>query len=94
MPLATSPSPSLASELGEDRRRVEVHALADDPVSVGLELKYGDHSAGELLAGRLEAAQRPAVGALQIEFGDHGSVGVVQRDQLVALVGETPCASP
>src|SRR5215211_2500824 len=57
VPAMQATSDQLASELGEDRRRVEVDALADDALALRLELKYRDHAASELLAGWLEAAQ-------------------------------------
>ena len=74
------------AELALDRGRVEVHALADEPVLV--EQEQRDHPAGELPSGRRQPAKRSEVRALQVELDDHRVIGVVQRDQLVALVGE------
>ena len=66
--------------------RVEVDPLADELVL--LEQEEGHHAAGERLAGGREVAERPLVGALEDELDDHGVVGVMQRDELVALVRE------
>lgn len=40
------------------------------------------------VAGQRKRAQAPEVGAEQVELDDHRVVGVVQRDQLVALIRE------
>jgi hypothetical protein len=75
-------------QLAQDRRGVEVDPLADDPVAAGVELEDRDHAARELPAGRWQAAEGAEVRALQVELGQHRVLGVVEPDQLVALVGE------
>src|SRR5213075_1492588 len=77
---------SLGGQLGEDRRGVEIDALADQPFA--LEEEERDAAALERTPGRLEAAQRPLVGPAQPELRDHRVVGVMESDQLVALVRE------
>src|SRR5689334_19918083 len=74
------------AELAQDRELVEVDALADDPVPV--EDEEGRHAAAELAAGRRDPAQLAFVGPEQVELDDHRVVGVVEGDQLVALVGK------
>src|SRR5439155_8363285 len=74
------------AELAEDRRGVEVDALADDQLAV--EEEEGDHAAGEGAPRGWNAAQRTAVGAEQVELDDDGVVGVMDDVDDVALVGE------
>ena len=69
---------------------VEVDALADEPVAVEDEVRA--HAAAKRAAGGRERAQRAEVRAEQVELDDHRVVGVVQRDELVALVGERAAA--
>ena len=77
---------TLARQLGQDRRRVEVDALADEPFAFELEDRQA--AALERLVRRCDAPQLALVRAAQPELDEDGVVGVVQRDQLVALVGE------
>jgi len=46
------------------------------------------HTAAKRATGRGQGAQAPQVGAQQVELDDHCVIGVVQRDDLVALVGK------
>src|SRR5439155_13127012 len=78
--------PAHEPELAEDRRRVEVDALADDPLP--LELEDRERAAGERAAGGGDAAEWAEVRSLQVELDDHGAVRVMHPDQLVALVRE------
>src|SRR5947208_5923188 len=73
-------------ELREDAHLVEVDALAADALAV--EEEEGGHAGAEVPAGGRHPAQRPEVGPEQIELDDHSVVGVVERDQLVALIRE------
>jgi len=74
------------AQLAQDRRRVEIDALADDPFALELEDRH--RPAREGAARRRQAAVAAAVGALEVELDDDGVVGVVHGDQRVALVGE------
>jgi hypothetical protein len=49
-------------------------------------------TATERATGGRERAQRSEVRAEHVDLGDDRVVGVVERDQLVALVGERPAA--
>src|SRR5205814_612337 len=80
------PADAEAPELAQDGQRVEVHALADE--AIVLEDEQCDAAALEGPLGRRDPVERAAVRAEQLELGDDGAVGVVQRDQAVALVGE------
>ena len=62
----------LGEDLREDRRRVEVDALADELRA--LEEEEGSAAHLEGLAGRLDAADRALMRAAQPEFGDDGVV--------------------
>src|SRR5215218_2383087 len=74
------------SKLAHDRPDVEVHALADEAVL--LEQEERRHPAFERAARRGQPAEAALMGPTKPELGDHGVVGVMQGDQLVALVGE------
>ena len=65
---------------------VEVDALADQPILLEHEQRAEAHL--ELAPGRRQAAEGAEVGAVEHRLDDHGVVGVVEREQLVALVGE------
>ena len=73
-------------ELTHDRELVEVGALADQAVTLEEEMRT--RTAAERAARRRERAQRSEVRPEDVDLDDHGVVGVVQRDELVALVGK------
>src|SRR5262249_22913785 len=74
------------TQLAKDGRGVEVDALADDPLPI--EEEEGDHPTGERPAGGRDAAERSPMGAQEVEFHDHGVVGVMDGVDGVPLVGE------
>ncbi|MEJ7719430.1 MAG: arsenate reductase ArsC [Ilumatobacteraceae bacterium] len=76
-----SDNAALAEELLTDRRRVEVDALADDPVAALLEQEHGEHA-------RPERRPECSVGAEQVELDDDAVVDAAQHAVVVSLVGE------
>src|ERR1700677_2793688 len=74
------------AQLTQDRRLIEIDALADDPLA--LEDEERRDATAEGAAGGWQRSQRAEMSAEQLELRDHARVGVVQRDQLVALVGK------
>src|SRR3954447_19915337 len=76
----------IVQKLARDGRGVEVDPLAHEPVV--LEEEQRDAATLERTPSRRDPAQLAPMRAEQHELGDHRVVGVVQRDQLVALVGE------
>ena len=73
-------------ELTHDRELVEVGALADQAVILEEEMRT--RTAAERAPRRWERAQRSEVRPEDVDLDDDCVVGVVERDELVALVGK------
>ena len=73
-------------DLVHEARRVEVDALVDDLIV--FEEKHRDDRDTKRLACGRQPVELAEVGAEQFELGDHGVVGEVEPDVVVALIGE------